>query len=123
MLKKSLYQVSTFTLILICYCDLFSQIVNIIDAYEDPRFNPDIDKKTGYKTKSILCMPIVSKNGVIGVVQMVNSLKGDHFTKEDENTFKIFAVYCALALHYSRIYNLLTHQQSKYKVNISNGRK
>ena len=108
---------------MICYCDLFFQIVNIIDAYEDPRFNPDIDKKTGYKTKSILCMPIVSKNGVIGVVQMVNSLKGDHFTKEDENTFKIFAVYCALALHYSRIYNLLTHQQSKYKVNISNGRK
>ena len=92
------------------------QIVNIVDAYDDPRFNPDIDKKTGYKTKSILCMPIVSKNGVLGVVQMVNRLKGDHFTKEDESTFRVFAVYCALALHYSRIYNLLTHQQSKYKV-------
>ena len=92
------------------------QILNIPDAYEDPRFNPDVDKKTGYKTKSILCMPIVSKDGVIGVVQMVNRLKGDHFTDEDEGTFKLFAIYCALALHYSRIYNMLTHQQSKYKV-------
>ena len=90
--------------------------MNIHDAYEDPRFNPEIDKKTGYTTKSILCMPIVSKDGVIGVVQMVNRLNGDHFTNEDESTFRIFAVYCALALHYSRIYNMLTHQQSKYKV-------
>lgn len=32
--------------------------LNIPDAYNDPRFNPDIDKETGYRTKTILCMPI-----------------------------------------------------------------
>jgi cAMP and cAMP-inhibited cGMP 3',5'-cyclic phosphodiesterase 10 len=50
----------------------YLQIVNIKDAYKDERFNPEIDKKTGYHTKNILCMPISGKNGIIGVVQMIN---------------------------------------------------
>lgn len=48
------------------------QIVNIVDAYADERFNTEIDKKTGYRTKNILCMPISGKQGIIGVVQMIN---------------------------------------------------
>lgn len=48
------------------------QIVNIKDAYKDSRFNPEVDKKTGYRTKNILCMPIQGKHGVIGVVQLLN---------------------------------------------------
>ncbi|KAL4229999.1 hypothetical protein ACF0H5_010387 [Mactra antiquata] len=92
------------------------QIVNIHDAYSDDRFNPEIDKKTGYKTKNILCMPISGRHGVIGVVQMINRLDGDYFTEDDESAFKLFAVYCALALHYSRVYNILAHQKAQYKV-------
>ncbi|KAH3831148.1 hypothetical protein DPMN_104410 [Dreissena polymorpha] len=41
---------------------------------------------------------------------------GDHFTLEDESAFKLFAIYCALALHYSRIYTLLSHKHMKYQV-------
>ncbi|XP_067674184.1 cAMP and cAMP-inhibited cGMP 3',5'-cyclic phosphodiesterase 10A-like [Haliotis asinina] len=92
------------------------EALNIPDAYEDPRFNRDVDKQTGYTTKNILCMPIISKGQVIGVVQMVNSLNNDHFTKADEEAFKMFAVYCALALHYSKLFSLLKHQQDQYKV-------
>jgi len=58
-------------------------------------FNRDIDQKTGYKTKTILCMPIMIQGNVIGVVQMVNKKNG-HFTKSDEESFETFAVYCGL---------------------------
>ncbi|XP_046365386.2 cAMP and cAMP-inhibited cGMP 3',5'-cyclic phosphodiesterase 10A-like [Haliotis rufescens] len=92
------------------------EALNIPDAYEDPRFNRDVDKQTGYTTKNILCMPIISRGKVIGVVQMVNSLTEDHFTKADEEAFKMFAVYCALALHYSKLFSLLKQQQDQYKV-------
>ena len=55
----------------------------------------DIDQKTGYKTKTLLCMPIMIQGNVIGVVQMVNKKNG-HFTKSDEESFETFAVYCGL---------------------------
>jgi len=58
-------------------------------------FNRDIDQKTGYKTKTILCMPIMIQGNIIGVVQMVNKKNG-HFTKSDEESFETFAVYCGL---------------------------
>ncbi|KAL5012489.1 hypothetical protein ScPMuIL_011040 [Solemya velum] len=92
------------------------EVANIKDAYSDPRFNREIDKTTGYRTRNILCMPIISKNKVIGVVQMINSKSGDHFTNADESAFKMFAVYSALALHYSRLYNYLQLQEAQYKV-------
>ncbi|XP_041376655.1 cAMP and cAMP-inhibited cGMP 3',5'-cyclic phosphodiesterase 10A-like [Gigantopelta aegis] len=92
------------------------EIVNITDAYRDPRFNPEIDKQTGYRTRNILCMPIVSKYRVVGVVQMINSLANDHFTHADEDAFKTYAVYCALALHYSTLYNQLQQSETQYKV-------
>lgn len=48
-------------------------------------------------------MPIVSRGTVIGVVQMVNKLSGSAFTNTDENNFKMFAVFCALALHCANV--------------------
>ena len=75
-----------------------------------------MDKTTGFKTRNILCMPIVSKAKVIGVVEMVNCTRGDHFTHADELAFHTYAVYCALALNYSRVYSLLNQQQNQYKV-------
>lgn len=54
---------------------------------QDPRFNKDIDKKTGYRTKNILSMPILdNEGGVVGVAQIVNKMSSDHnsFTSADE---------------------------------------
>uniref|UniRef100_A0A673VPU1 Phosphodiesterase 10A n=1 Tax=Salmo trutta TaxID=8032 RepID=A0A673VPU1_SALTR len=79
------------------------EVLNIPDAYADPRFNREVDLYTGYTTRNILCMPIVSRGTVIGVVQMVNKLSGSAFTKTDENNFKMFAVFCALALHCANV--------------------
>jgi adenylate cyclase len=53
------------------------ETINIADAYEDDRFNQDVDKKTGYHTTSILCMPVVNKRGkAIGVAQVLNKAGG-----------------------------------------------
>ena len=58
-------------------------------------FSSEIDQKTGYKTKTLLCMPIMIQGNVIGVVQMINKKSG-HFNKSDEESFETFAVYCGL---------------------------
>lgn len=76
--------------------------LNIPDAYQDERFNRDVDSKTGYKTKSLLCMPIRIRGSIFGVVQMVNKLGGT-FSKTDEESFETFAVYCGLALHHAKV--------------------
>jgi cAMP and cAMP-inhibited cGMP 3',5'-cyclic phosphodiesterase 10 len=56
------------------------EVLNITDAYCDKRFNSTVDKLTGYRTKTILCMPIFIRGNIIGVVQMVNKHSGV-FTK------------------------------------------
>ena len=59
--------------------------LNIKDAYLDSRFNPEIDRSTGYRTRSVLCMPIFSHEKgreTIGVIQMINKLSNYEEMKE-----------------------------------------
>lgn len=66
------------------------EIMNIKDAYEDSRFNPDIDLKTGYITNSILSMPICNYEGeVIGVAEIINKTNGIYFLN-DSNILSTF---------------------------------
>lgn len=94
---------------------LTGEILNIQDAYSDPRFNRSVDAITGYKTESILCMPIFIRGTVIGVVQMVNKHSG-YFTIEDQEAFEMFAVYCGLALHHAKLYDKIRRSAQKYRV-------
>ncbi|KAK3612701.1 hypothetical protein CHS0354_042228 [Potamilus streckersoni] len=91
------------------------EVLNIPDAYMDKRFNREVDMQTGYRTKSILCMPIYIRGNTIGVVQMVNKLNGT-FTKADEESFETFAVYCGLALHHAKLYDKIRRSEQKYRV-------
>lgn len=80
------------------------EAINIKDAYQDSRFNPAFDKKTGYRTKSILCMPVRDKTGeTIAVVQALNKKRG-HFGKEDETFLSVFSEYIALTIQNARLY-------------------
>ncbi|CAF1674616.1 unnamed protein product [Rotaria magnacalcarata] len=97
------------------YVATTGKTLNIVDAYSDERFNRDIDQRTGYKTKTLLCMPIMIQGHVIGVVQMVNKRNG-HFTKSDEESFETFAVYCGLALHHASLYDRIRRSEQKCKV-------
>lgn len=87
----------------------------VTEAYNDPRFNKSIDEQTGYQTRNILCMPISIRGQVIGVVQMVNKMNGN-FTKEDEESFRFFSIYCGLALHHAKLYDKIRRSEQKYKV-------
>ncbi|XP_048256360.1 probable 3',5'-cyclic phosphodiesterase pde-5 isoform X3 [Haliotis rufescens] len=91
------------------------EVLNIQDAYGDIRFNRDVDLQTGYRTKSILCMPIYIRGNIIGVVQMVNKMSGP-FTRADEEAFETFAIYCGLALHHAKLYEKIRRSEQKYKV-------
>jgi adenylate cyclase len=86
------------------YVALSGQTVNIKDAYEDPRFNPEVDKRTGYKTKTILCMPLRSDTGeIIGVMQVLNKRDGV-FTEEDEQLLDALGSQTAISLENSRLF-------------------
>jgi adenylate cyclase len=81
------------------------QAINIPYAYADLRFNPSFDKRTGYFTRSILCVPIVNKNGkTIGVTQVLNK-RGGPFTAEDEKRLKVFTAQLAISLENAKLFD------------------
>lgn len=74
------------------------ETIVINNPYEDDRFNPEVDKQTGYVTKSILCMPVVNAKGkVIGAYQAINKLDANGeagaFDERDEKRLTLAAVY------------------------------
>lgn len=58
--------------------------VNIADAYNDPRFDKTIDEVLGFKTDSLVCVPIHAGGSVVGVIQACNRMDGGGFGEEDE---------------------------------------
>ncbi|EAY13828.1 3'5'-cyclic nucleotide phosphodiesterase family protein [Trichomonas vaginalis G3] len=80
------------------------EILNIKDAYDDPRFNRGTDLATGYRTLTILSVPIFDdKRGIRGVTEMINKLDGV-FTEEDEKLIQIFNVFCGISIENARLY-------------------
>jgi putative nucleotidyltransferase with HDIG domain len=80
------------------------EIVNIPDAYKDKRFNPEVDKKTGYKTKSILTMPLLNLyKDVIGIFQVLNKKSGS-FTKNNEKLLSAISFIAASAIENAILY-------------------
>ena len=71
--------------------------INIPDAYRDSRFNPEIDRQTGYRTRSILCCPVMLNNKPFGAMQAINKREGS-FTLDDERVLHLFGEQCATAL-------------------------
>ena len=97
---------------------------NISDPYQHPAFNPEVDRLTGYKTESILCMPIVTKDGAtVGVTQVLNK-KGGQFTAQDESRLGAFTAQIAVALHNAQLFdevlNVTNYNESILK-STSNG--
>lgn len=78
--------------------------VRISDAYRDPRFNPEVDKRTGYQTRSILCVPMRNRRGqVIGVFQVLNKRDAE-FTALDEQLLASLSSQAAVAVENAKLY-------------------
>jgi adenylate cyclase len=81
------------------------QSVNIPHAYADLRFNPAFDRKTGFFTRSILCVPVSNKNGkVIGVTQVLNK-RGGSFSSDDEARLKAFTSQISIGLENAKLFD------------------
>lgn len=80
------------------------ETINIKNAYIDKRFNKEIDLKTGYKTTTILCMPIKNLNqDTIGAFQVLNKLDGE-FTEEDEDLLIAIGSSAGVALENAQLF-------------------
>lgn len=87
------------------------EILKINDPYQDPRFNPEVDKKSGFKTRNILCAPIYSQKGrIIGVLQSLNKQAGE-FSDEDIFFVKLFSDHIAMAIQNAILHNEALERQ------------
>lgn len=88
------------------------ETLNIPDAYQDPRFNPDADKRTGYLTRNILCMPVFDSSGkLIAATQLINKFQGS-FTSSDEEFMRAFNIQAGIALENAKLFeNVLVEKQ------------
>jgi phosphoserine phosphatase RsbU/P len=91
------------------------EIVNIPEAYSDPRFNPDVDKRTGYVTRNILCLPIRNKSEkIIAVLQLLNKRTGP-FVADDSDFLMTLSGHMALALENARLHQDLIDKERMEK--------
>ncbi len=84
---------------------LTGESINITEAYKDDRFNPSFDRQTGYKTQSILTMPLkAGTENIVGVTQVLNKIDGTPFTEQDENLLAAFSSLAAIAIQNAQLY-------------------
>ena len=87
-----------------------NEILIINDPYSDSRFNPAVDRETGYVTKSILTMPVTNNEGkVIGAYQAINKIDNEGndaaFTEEDVKRLSLATAFCGRSLESYMLYN------------------
>ena len=96
------------------------QIVKLDDAYMDPRFNREVDLTTGYRTKSMLSVPIYGPSKeIVAVANLINKVVGRStisFSDADVETFQAFATFCGLALHKAILLEETNSQRKKLGV-------
>jgi adenylate cyclase len=100
------------------------EVLDIPDAYADDRFNRTVDKETGFRTRNILCVPLVDRVGErLGVVQVLNK-RGGPFTAVDIRRLKAFCAQIAIAIHNAQLFSdvlaLKNYNESILK-SLSNG--
>jgi len=91
--------------------------VYINDVYADERFDPNFDLETGFKTKAILCAPLLFKGKLVGVIQAINPLNRPAFDEEDVRLFNAFAAQCVLAVQNAIFFqNALEEERIKNEI-------
>jgi hypothetical protein len=91
------------------------ETINIVDAYGDPRFSSSYDKATGYKTNTILCMPIRSLDGgIAGVLQAINKNDGI-FSSTDEEVMNMLCMQAGVALQNANHFFRAERSQNRFR--------
>jgi phosphoserine phosphatase len=83
-------------------CAAERRIINVLDAYEDPRFHRAVDEATGFRTRSMLNVPLVARDGgLIGVLQFLDADRAG-YDEHAEQLAAVLAAQCAVALQHAR---------------------
>jgi GAF domain-containing protein len=86
-----------------------------VDAYSDPRFSSATDKATGYRTTTILCMPIKSIDGrIVGVLQAINK-RDSSFGATDEEVMNLLATQAGIALQNANLFHNAESSRDKFR--------
>jgi len=88
--------------------------LRIADVKDDERYNPDVDAITGYQTRSVLCIPLVMKTGVIGVIELLNKKDG-FYSGKDEEMIAYLADQAAISIARARFYE----DQKNYEIHLT----
>jgi len=87
------------------------EMVNLADAYDDPRFDRSFDQRSGYRTRSLLCLPVLDRaQKVVGVLQLLNK-HGGSFNDDDVNFLQSLSVHSAIALENARLHRESVERQ------------
>jgi signal transduction histidine kinase/putative methionine-R-sulfoxide reductase with GAF domain len=87
------------------------QTVNLADAHADPRFNRTWDEQSGYRTRSLLCVPVYDRNmSVIAVIQCLNKHGRRGFDDEDEELLRCVSRQCGVALESAFLYEAVVQR-------------
>ena len=79
-------------------------VANVANAYAEPRFNQDFDKQTGFRTRSVLCMPLSgSHQELLGVIQVLNKKSCTGFNQEDESLLEGLTAHISVALERAQL--------------------
>jgi putative methionine-R-sulfoxide reductase with GAF domain len=89
--------------------------IRISDVTSDERFNTDVDAFTGYATKSILCVPLMTRSKVIGVLELLNKKDGHHFRRRDEEIICYLAEQAAISIIKTRF----LEDQKNYEIHLT----
>jgi putative methionine-R-sulfoxide reductase with GAF domain len=88
--------------------------LRITDAQGDERFNPDVDSITGYQTRSVLCVPLMMKTGIIGVIELLNKKEG-FYGQKDEELISYLADQAAISIARARFFE----DQKNYEIHLT----
>ena len=82
------------------------RLLNIRDAYNDERFDREYDQFTGFRTRNLLCTPLInSKNEIIGVIQVLNKIGDELFTEYDETLLSAISNEASIAIENTGLYD------------------
>jgi signal transduction histidine kinase len=81
-----------------------SLIVN--DAHADPRWNTSFDQSTEFVTRNLICVPMVSRDRLVGVIEVINRRTPEAFSEEDTELLSSFASQAAIALENARLFTM-----------------
>ena len=92
-------------------CAQTREIINVTDCYADPRFNPAIDRETGYRSRCMLTLPLIGyEDSLVGVLQLLNKETGV-FDENDERVAAALAAQCAVAIHRVKLLEALLQSE------------